>query len=39
MTGLIHVYTHGQRTPNTGINQRNLKFWAEVADKIRFGRT
>ena len=23
---------HGLRTPNEGINQRNLKFWADVAD-------
>ena len=29
---------HGLRTPNEGINQRNLKFWADVADKICFGR-
>ena len=27
---------HGLRTPNEGINQRNLKFWANVADKICF---
>ena len=32
-------YTHGLRTPNEGINQRNLKFWADVADKICFGHT
>ena len=30
---------HGLRTPNEGIKQRNLKFWADVADKICFGRT
>ena len=30
---------HGLRTPNEGTNQRNLKFWADVADKICFGRT
>ena len=30
---------HGLRTPNEGINQRNLKIWADVADKIYFGRT
>ena len=37
----IFVDTHGYglRTPNEGINQRNLKFWADVADKICFGRT
>ena len=30
---------HGLRTPNEGRNQRNLKMWADVADKICFGRT
>ena len=30
---------HGLRTPNEGINQRNLKIWADVADKICFGLT
>ena len=30
---------HGLRTPNEGINQRNLKIWADVADKICYGRT
>ena len=25
---------HGLRTPNEGIDQRNLKIWADVADKI-----
>ena len=25
---------HGLRTPNEGINQRYLKIWADVADKI-----
>ena len=30
---------HGLRTPNEGINQRNLKIWADVADKICFGHT
>ena len=30
---------HGLRTLNEGINQRNLKIWADVADKICFGRT
>ena len=28
---------HGLRTPNEGINQRNLKIWADVADKICLG--
>ena len=32
-------YLHGLRTPNEGINQRYLKNWADVADKICFGRT
>ena len=32
-------FGHGLRTPNEGINQRNLKVWADVADKICFGRT
>ena len=27
---------HGLRTPNGSINQRNLKIWADVADKICF---
>ena len=30
---------HGLRTPSEGKNQRNLKIWADVADKICFGRT
>ena len=30
---------HGLRTPNEGINQRNLKIWADVSDKICFSRT
>ena len=30
---------HGLWTPNEGMNQRNLIFWADVADKICFGRT
>ena len=29
----------GLRTPNEGIHKRNLKIWADVADKICFGRT
>ena len=32
-------FGHGLRTPDEGINQRNLKIWADVADKICFGRT
>ena len=34
-----HHQDHGLRTPNEGINQRYLKNWADVADKICFGRT
>ena len=30
---------HGLQAPNEAINQRNLKNWADVADKLRFGRT
>ena len=30
---------HGLRTHNEGINQRNMKIWADVVDKICFGRT
>ena len=30
---------HGLRTPNEGLNQRYLKYWADVADKICFGCT
>jgi hypothetical protein len=29
----------GLRTPNEGIIQRNMKIWANVADKICFGHT
>ena len=36
---IFDALTHGLRTPNEGINQRYLKNWAEVADKICFGRT
>jgi hypothetical protein len=36
---LSHNQDHGLRTPNEGINQRYLKIWANVADKIFFGRT
>ena len=37
--GMFLVFIHGLRTPNEGINQRTLIFWADVADKICFGRT
>ena len=41
-THVVHITNitphHGLRTPNEGINQRNLKIWADVADKICFGR-
>ena len=35
----MRILKHGLRTPNEGINQRKLKFWADVADNICFGRT
>ena len=28
----------GPRTPSEGINQRNIKIWANVKDKICFGQ-
>ena len=34
-----YALNHRQWTPNEGINQRYLKNWADVADKICFGRT
>ena len=37
--GNVNYWSHGLRTPNEGINQRYLKNWADVADKICFGRT
>ena len=39
MCALYDDLNHGLRTPNEGINQRYLKNWADVADKICFGRT
>ena len=30
----VNVLVHGLRTPNEDINQRNMKIWADVADKI-----
>ena len=36
---ILHIIKHGLRTPNEGINQRNLKIWSDVADKICFGNT
>ena len=33
------VVEHGLWTTNVGINQRKLKIWADVADKICFGHT
>ena len=35
----FHALEHGLRTSNEGINQKYLKNWADVADKICFGRT
>ena len=38
--GVWHRHqNHGLRTPNEGINQRYLKNWTDVANKICFGRT
>ena len=34
---LIHPTDYG--TPNESINQRNVKIWADVADKLCFGST
>ena len=39
LTIFLDGFWHGLRTPNESTNQRNLKFWADVADKICFGRT
>ena len=36
---VLDTFKHGLRTANEGINQRYLKYWANVADKICFGRT
>ena len=36
---MIYDFAHGLRIPNEGINQRNLKIWANETDKICFGRT
>ena len=30
---MTHDMEHGLRTPNEGINQRNLKIWGNKADK------
>ena len=38
-TKIVVAMDYGQWTPNEGINQRNLKIRAVVADKICFGRT
>ena len=39
MVDPLHPTDYGQWTPNECMNQRNLKFWVDVADKICFGRT
>ena len=39
LTYILVPLRHGLRTPNEGINQSYLKIWADVADKICFGRT
>ena len=36
---LLHSWNHGLGTPSEGINQINLRIWADVADKICFSRT
>ena len=36
---VMHVLYHGLRTPNKGINQRDLKNWDDEVDKICFGPT
>jgi hypothetical protein len=40
-SGINHKneFSQGLRTPNEGINQKNLKIWTDVADKFFFGRT
>ena len=37
--GSMNDTVHGLRTPNEGTNQRYLKNWADVADKICCRRT
>ena len=36
---ICNMRYHGLWTPNEGINQRYLKNWADMADKIYFGYT
>ena len=36
---LIQILYHELRTPNEGINQRDLKNWDDEVDKICFGPT
>ena len=36
---LMRILYHELRTPNEGINQRDLKNWDDEADKICFGPT
>ena len=36
-TGKLYICRHRLWTPNEGINQINLKIWADVANKICFG--
>ena len=35
----MYSFSHGLRTPYEGIKRRNLKFWANMADKICLGHT
>ena len=32
---LFNMESHGLRTPNEGINQRNLKIWVDVAKAMK----
>ena len=34
----LDATVNGLKTPNEGINQKNLKIWADLADNIRFDR-
>ena len=34
MISILKYHRHGLWTPNEGLNQRNLKIWANLAEKI-----
>ena len=38
IAAILYCY-HGLGTPNEGIPQRNLKFWAECGRQISFGHS